>query len=180
MHVTLVRFPSCKQSLLFVRTLWWFSTSLVTTSFSSFGDQVVRFCLQKNPKERPNCASLLSKKFFKRDLQPDGIVKELLVNVPVVGEGDGALERKEPGCVRFVVLVWMSGVCCSVLHVQRTRFSMMKKCICSILFHEALQMECASTSTRCNSFSSTRESTQGGYFFLLSCRNTDVGTGWRF
>eukprot|EP00752_Nemacystus_decipiens_P015075 g13429.t1 len=59
--------------------------------------EVVRFCLQKNPKERPNCASLLSKKFFKRDLQPDGIVKELLVNVPVVGEGDGALERREPG-----------------------------------------------------------------------------------
>ncbi|CAN0040491.1 unnamed protein product, partial [Ectocarpus sp. 12 AP-2014] len=59
--------------------------------------QVVRFCLQKNPKERPNCASLLSKKFFKRDLQPDAIVNELLVHVPVVGEGDGGLERKEHG-----------------------------------------------------------------------------------
>lgn len=67
-----------------------------------FGHQVVRFCLQKNPKERPNCASLLSKKFFKRDLQPDGIVKELLVNVPVVGDGDEALERREPGCVNSV------------------------------------------------------------------------------
>lgn len=59
--------------------------------------QVVRFCLQKNPKERPNCASLLSKKFFKRDLQPDGIINELLVHVPVVGEGEGA-ERRELGC----------------------------------------------------------------------------------
>lgn len=71
--------------------------------------QVVRFCLQKNPKERPNCASLLGKKFFKRDLQPDAIVKELLVNVPVVGEGDGSLERREPGCVEIFVFslhVW--------------------------------------------------------------------------
>ncbi|CAM9319251.1 unnamed protein product [Ectocarpus sp. 12 AP-2014] len=66
--------------------------------------EVVRFCLQKNPKERPNCASLLSKKFFKRDLQPGGIVNELLVNVPVVGEGDGALEQREPG-VPATVLV---------------------------------------------------------------------------
>lgn len=61
--------------------------------------QVVRFCLQKNPKERPNCASLLGKKFFKRDLQPDAIVNELLVHVPVVGEGDVGLERREQGCV---------------------------------------------------------------------------------
>ena len=60
--------------------------------------QVVRFCLQKNPKERPNCASLLSKKFFKRDLQPDGIVMELLVHVPVVGEGEGGVERRDVGC----------------------------------------------------------------------------------
>eukprot|EP00903_Cladosiphon_okamuranus_P013273 g12375.t1 len=59
--------------------------------------EVVRFCLQKNPKERPNCASLLSKKFFKRDLQPDAIVNELLVHVPVVGEGDVGLERREHG-----------------------------------------------------------------------------------
>lgn len=66
--------------------------------------QVVRFCLQKNPKERPNCASLLSKKFFKRDLQPDGIVKELLVNVPVVGEGDGSLERRDPGYVGVIAI----------------------------------------------------------------------------
>ena len=61
--------------------------------------QVVRFCLQKNPKERPNCASLLGKKFLKRDLQPDAIVNELLVHVPVVGEGDVGLERRELGCV---------------------------------------------------------------------------------
>lgn len=59
--------------------------------------QVVRFCLQKNPKERPNCASLLSKKFFKRDLQPDCIVKELLILVPVVGEDDAGLGRRELG-----------------------------------------------------------------------------------
>lgn len=59
--------------------------------------QVVRFCLQKNPKERPNCASLLSKKFFKRDLQPDAIRNELLIDVPVVGEGQAGLERKELG-----------------------------------------------------------------------------------
>lgn len=65
--------------------------------------QVVRFCLQKNPKERPNCASLLSKKFFKRDLQPDAIVNELLVHVPVVGEGDVGLGRKEQGWVKLVV-----------------------------------------------------------------------------
>lgn len=75
--------------------------SVHASSSVMYGHQVVRFCLQKNPKERPNCASLLSKKFFKRDLQPDGIVKELLVNVPVVGEGDGALERREPGYVEF-------------------------------------------------------------------------------
>lgn len=67
--------------------------------------QVVRFCLQKNPKERPNCASLLSKKFFKRDLQPDAIVNELLVHVPVVGEGDVGLERREQGCVEAATLV---------------------------------------------------------------------------
>lgn len=64
--------------------------------------QVVRFCLQKNPKERPNCASLLSKKFFKRDLQPDGIVKELLVHVPVVGEGEGGAERRDLGCAVII------------------------------------------------------------------------------
>lgn len=63
---------------------------------------MVRFCLQKNPKERPNCASLLSKKFLKRDLQPDGIVKELLVHVPVVGEGEGGVERREFGCALIV------------------------------------------------------------------------------
>lgn len=59
--------------------------------------QVVRFCLQKNPKERPNCASLLGKKFFKRDLQPDAIVRELLVHVPVVGEGESGQDRRETG-----------------------------------------------------------------------------------
>lgn len=59
--------------------------------------QVVRFCLQKNPKERPNCASLLNKKFFKRDLQPDAIRNELLTDVPVVGEGEAAVGRRELG-----------------------------------------------------------------------------------
>lgn len=103
----------------------------------SFGHQVVRFCLQKNPKERPNCASLLSKKFFKRDLQPDGIVKELLVNVPVVGEGDGALERREPGCVIIIVLVCMSG-----LRIERMWFlNDGEEPYFCILKHLAKQME---------------------------------------
>eukprot|EP00752_Nemacystus_decipiens_P017613 g15785.t1 len=66
--------------------------------------EVVRFCLQKNPKERPNCASLLGKKFFKRDLQPDAIVNELLVHVPVVGEGDVGLERQEQGTPAAVLV----------------------------------------------------------------------------
>ncbi|CAN0233871.1 unnamed protein product [Ascophyllum nodosum] len=59
--------------------------------------EVVRFCLQKNPKERPNCSSLLGKKFFKRDLQPNSLVKEMLVHVPVVGEGESGHDRRESG-----------------------------------------------------------------------------------
>lgn len=77
--------------------------------------QVVRFCLQKNSRERPNCASLLSKKFFKRDLQPDAIVKDLLVHVPVVGDGDVGLDRRKAGYVK--VLHTMS--CSSLKHVWR-------------------------------------------------------------
>ncbi|CAM9662702.1 unnamed protein product [Laminaria digitata] len=66
--------------------------------------EVVRFCLQKNSKERPNCASLLGKKFFKRDLQPDAIVKDLLVHVPIVGEGDVGLDRREAGALPSVLM----------------------------------------------------------------------------
>lgn len=58
----------------------------VLVSSSLLSSQVVRFCLRKNPRERPNCAGLLSKKFFKRKLLPDIIVNEMLVHVPVVGE----------------------------------------------------------------------------------------------
>lgn len=58
--------------------------------------------MQKNSKERPNCASLLGKKFFKRDLQPDAIVKDLLVHVPIVGEGDVGLDRREAGYVEIL------------------------------------------------------------------------------
>ncbi|CAN0410181.1 unnamed protein product, partial [Discosporangium mesarthrocarpum] len=49
--------------------------------------EVLRFCLQKNPKERPNCATLLNKKFFKRDLGPEQVVQELLREVELVGDG---------------------------------------------------------------------------------------------
>lgn len=35
------------------------------------------------------------------------------MNVPVVGEGDEALERREPGCVDSVTLVCKSGIYCN-------------------------------------------------------------------
>eukprot|EP00752_Nemacystus_decipiens_P010261 g9145.t1 len=66
--------------------------------------EVVRFCLQKNPKARPNCASLLSKKFFNGDLQPDSIVTELLVDVPALGGADETFRRREPGVPAAVLL----------------------------------------------------------------------------
>ena len=71
--------------------------TLPTGTVLLFTSKVVRFCLQKNPKERPNCSSLLGKKFFKRDLQPNSLVKEMLVHVPVVGEGESGHDRRESG-----------------------------------------------------------------------------------
>ncbi|KAG5182103.1 putative protein kinase [Tribonema minus] len=57
--------------------------------FSKAFREFVRLCLQKNPKKRPNCATLLQHSFFKRkDLGPRSLISELLNNVECVGESD--------------------------------------------------------------------------------------------
>lgn len=40
------------------------------------------------------------------------------MNVPVVGEGDGTLERREPGCVRFILLVCISCMLCTAVWTE--------------------------------------------------------------
>mmetsp|Transcript_7085 Transcript_7085/g.10602 ORF Transcript_7085/g.10602 Transcript_7085/m.10602 type:complete len:408 (+) Transcript_7085:119-1342(+) len=72
-----------------------------TRSFKEF----VRLCLQKDPKKRPNCSTLLNHSFFKKkDATSKTLISELLSKIDCVGESDGTssaerLKGTKPGFV---------------------------------------------------------------------------------
>eukprot|EP00953_Heterococcus_sp_UTEX-ZZ885_P004884 3114-Heterococcus_DN1.PRE.4 len=64
-------------------------------SFSRSFKEFVRLCLQKNPKKRPNCTTLLNHSFFKKkDIGPSSLIAELLSTIECVGEAD-VVDRNE-------------------------------------------------------------------------------------
>jgi serine/threonine-protein kinase OSR1/STK39 len=64
--------------------------------FSRAFREVVRLCLQKDPKKRPTCTFLLNHKYFQRRTR-DTLVSELLERLEAVGEGDMEAVPRLPG-----------------------------------------------------------------------------------
>lgn len=68
-------------------------------SFSRGFREIVRLCLQKDPKKRPSCITLLNHKYFQKRSK-DSLVTELLDRIESIGEG-GEMEvaPRLPGTV---------------------------------------------------------------------------------
>ncbi|TFJ88140.1 hypothetical protein NSK_000494 [Nannochloropsis salina CCMP1776] len=64
--------------------------------FSRGFREIVRLCLQKDPKKRPTCTTLLNHKYFGKRSK-DSLVSELLAKVETVGEQDVENTPRLPG-----------------------------------------------------------------------------------
>lgn len=64
--------------------------------FSRGFREIVRLCLQKDPKKRPSCTTLLAHKYFAKRSKGE-LVSELLDRIESVGEGDLQDEPRLPG-----------------------------------------------------------------------------------